>query len=68
MFRLGELSVYLSCFFFFVFHSDDFVTTFYVGFSNDSQNWAMYSNGYEEMVCINLAHMVMKVPFWNLMG
>lgn len=30
--------------------SDDFVTSFYVGFSNDSQNWNMYSNGYEEMV------------------
>ncbi|XP_072259008.1 adipocyte enhancer-binding protein 1 [Pyxicephalus adspersus] len=29
---------------------DDFVTSFYVGFSNDSQNWAMYSNGYEEMM------------------
>ncbi|KAJ7305100.1 hypothetical protein JRQ81_010939 [Phrynocephalus forsythii] len=29
---------------------DDFVTTFYVGFSNDSQNWVMYSNGYEEML------------------
>ncbi|XP_061449461.1 adipocyte enhancer-binding protein 1 isoform X2 [Rhineura floridana] len=29
---------------------DDFVTTFYVGFSNDSQNWLMYSNGYEEML------------------
>ncbi|KAH0623213.1 hypothetical protein JD844_031277 [Phrynosoma platyrhinos] len=29
---------------------DDFVTTFYVGFSNDSQNWQMYSNGYEEML------------------
>lgn len=31
-------------------HSDDFVTSFYVGFSNDSQHWVMYSNGYEEMV------------------
>ncbi|KAL7981469.1 hypothetical protein Chor_002365 [Crotalus horridus] len=29
---------------------EDFVTTFYVGFSNDSQNWLMYSNGYEEML------------------
>ncbi|NXF12349.1 AEBP1 protein, partial [Smithornis capensis] len=29
---------------------DDFVTSFYVGFSNDSQHWVMYSNGYEEMV------------------
>ncbi|XP_075063338.1 adipocyte enhancer-binding protein 1 isoform X2 [Mixophyes fleayi] len=29
---------------------DDFVTSFYVGFSNDSQNWALYSNGYEEMI------------------
>ncbi|XP_075767180.1 adipocyte enhancer-binding protein 1 isoform X2 [Pelodiscus sinensis] len=29
---------------------DDFVTAFYVGFSNDSQNWAMFSNGYEEML------------------
>ncbi|XP_006031236.1 adipocyte enhancer-binding protein 1 isoform X2 [Alligator sinensis] len=29
---------------------DDFVTTFYVGFSNDSQNWVMYTNGYEEML------------------
>uniref|UniRef100_A0A8C5U1Y8 F5/8 type C domain-containing protein n=1 Tax=Malurus cyaneus samueli TaxID=2593467 RepID=A0A8C5U1Y8_9PASS len=28
---------------------DDFVTSFYVGFSNDSQHWVMYSNGYEEM-------------------
>uniref|UniRef100_A0A672UMF7 Adipocyte enhancer-binding protein 1 n=1 Tax=Strigops habroptila TaxID=2489341 RepID=A0A672UMF7_STRHB len=28
---------------------EDFVTSFYVGFSNDSQNWVMYSNGYEEM-------------------
>ncbi|XP_007942330.1 adipocyte enhancer-binding protein 1 [Orycteropus afer afer] len=28
---------------------DDFVTTFFVGFSNDSQTWTMYSNGYEEM-------------------
>ncbi|XP_021488362.1 adipocyte enhancer-binding protein 1 isoform X1 [Meriones unguiculatus] len=28
---------------------DDFVTTFFVGFSNDSQTWAMYTNGYEEM-------------------
>lgn len=31
-------------------HSDDFVTTFFVGFSNDSQTWTMYTNGYEEMV------------------
>lgn len=30
--------------------SDDFVTSFFVGFSNDSQTWAMYTNGYEEMV------------------
>ncbi|KAM3924151.1 adipocyte enhancer-binding protein 1 [Leptodactylus fuscus] len=29
---------------------DDFVTSFYVGFSNDSQKWTMYSNGYEEMM------------------
>lgn len=29
---------------------DDFVTNFYVGFSNDSQHWVMYSNGYEEMM------------------
>ncbi|NWV30551.1 AEBP1 protein, partial [Grantiella picta] len=29
---------------------DDFVTSFYVGFSNDSQHWMMYSNGYEEMM------------------
>ncbi|XP_071585359.1 adipocyte enhancer-binding protein 1 isoform X2 [Heliangelus exortis] len=29
---------------------EDFVTSFYVGFSNDSQNWVMYSNGYEEMM------------------
>ncbi|XP_006892235.1 PREDICTED: adipocyte enhancer-binding protein 1 [Elephantulus edwardii] len=29
---------------------DDFVTTFFVGFSNDSQAWTMYSNGYEEMI------------------
>ncbi|XP_062995298.1 adipocyte enhancer-binding protein 1 [Elgaria multicarinata webbii] len=29
---------------------EDFVTTFYVGFSNDSQNWDIYSNGYEEML------------------
>ncbi|XP_026573864.1 adipocyte enhancer-binding protein 1 isoform X2 [Pseudonaja textilis] len=29
---------------------EDFVTTFYIGFSNDSQNWLMYSNGYEEML------------------
>ncbi|XP_067401903.1 LOW QUALITY PROTEIN: adipocyte enhancer-binding protein 1 [Emydura macquarii macquarii] len=29
---------------------DDFVTAFYVGFSNDSQSWVMYSNGYEEML------------------
>ncbi|KAM9216144.1 adipocyte enhancer-binding protein 1 isoform 2-T2 [Dugong dugon] len=28
---------------------DDFVTTFFVGFSNDSHTWTMYSNGYEEM-------------------
>ncbi|XP_054031043.1 adipocyte enhancer-binding protein 1 [Dryobates pubescens] len=28
---------------------EDFVTSFYVGFSNDSQTWVMYSNGYEEM-------------------
>ncbi|XP_062490287.1 adipocyte enhancer-binding protein 1 isoform X1 [Pezoporus occidentalis] len=28
---------------------EDFVTSFYVGFSNDSQNWVMYTNGYEEM-------------------
>ncbi|XP_042558330.1 adipocyte enhancer-binding protein 1 [Dipodomys spectabilis] len=28
---------------------DDFVTSFFVGFSNDSQTWVMYSNGYEEM-------------------
>ncbi|XP_006832316.1 PREDICTED: adipocyte enhancer-binding protein 1 [Chrysochloris asiatica] len=28
---------------------DDYVTTFFVGFSNDSQTWMMYSNGYEEM-------------------
>ncbi|XP_004839984.1 adipocyte enhancer-binding protein 1 isoform X1 [Heterocephalus glaber] len=28
---------------------DDFVTTFFVGFSNDSQTWMMYTNGYEEM-------------------
>ncbi|KAM5203813.1 adipocyte enhancer-binding protein 1 isoform 2-T2 [Hipposideros larvatus] len=28
---------------------DDFVTAFFVGFSNDSQTWAMYTNGYEEM-------------------
>uniref|UniRef100_A0A6I8PG84 Adipocyte enhancer-binding protein 1 n=1 Tax=Ornithorhynchus anatinus TaxID=9258 RepID=A0A6I8PG84_ORNAN len=28
---------------------DDFITTFFVGFSNDSQNWVMYTNGYEEM-------------------
>ncbi|KAL4827064.1 hypothetical protein H8958_016043 [Nasalis larvatus] len=28
---------------------DDFVTTFFVGFSNDSQTWVMYTNGYEEM-------------------
>ncbi|XP_076974154.1 adipocyte enhancer-binding protein 1 isoform X2 [Tamandua tetradactyla] len=27
----------------------DFVTTFFVGFSNDSQTWVMYTNGYEEM-------------------
>ena len=30
--------------------SDDFVTSFFVGFSNDSQTWVMYTNGYEEMV------------------
>nr|XP_028563391.1 adipocyte enhancer-binding protein 1 isoform X1 [Podarcis muralis] len=29
---------------------DDFVTTFHVGFSNDSMNWLIYSNGYEEML------------------
>ncbi|KAM4676585.1 adipocyte enhancer-binding protein 1 [Discoglossus pictus] len=29
---------------------DDFVTSFHVGFSNDSQNWVFYSNGYEEML------------------
>ncbi|XP_013920407.1 PREDICTED: adipocyte enhancer-binding protein 1 [Thamnophis sirtalis] len=29
---------------------EDFITTFYIGFSNDSQNWLMYSNGYEEML------------------
>ncbi|XP_015345751.1 adipocyte enhancer-binding protein 1 [Marmota marmota marmota] len=29
---------------------DDFVTTFFVGFSNDSQTWMMYTNGYEEMI------------------
>ncbi|XP_066449259.1 adipocyte enhancer-binding protein 1 [Eleutherodactylus coqui] len=29
---------------------DDFVTSFYVGFSNDSQKWTMFSNGYEEMM------------------
>ncbi|XP_069475053.1 adipocyte enhancer-binding protein 1 isoform X2 [Ambystoma mexicanum] len=29
---------------------DDFVTSFYVGFSNDSQKWTMYTNGYEEML------------------
>ncbi|KAM9078397.1 adipocyte enhancer-binding protein 1 [Megaptera novaeangliae] len=28
---------------------DDFVTSFFVGFSNDSQTWMMYTNGYEEM-------------------
>ncbi|XP_045437047.1 adipocyte enhancer-binding protein 1 isoform X2 [Pipistrellus kuhlii] len=28
---------------------DDFVTSFFVGFSNDSQTWKMYTNGYEEM-------------------
>uniref|UniRef100_A0A8C6RU25 Adipocyte enhancer-binding protein 1 n=1 Tax=Nannospalax galili TaxID=1026970 RepID=A0A8C6RU25_NANGA len=28
---------------------DDFVTTFFMGFSNDSQTWMMYTNGYEEM-------------------
>ncbi|KAM8770982.1 adipocyte enhancer-binding protein 1 [Rhynchonycteris naso] len=28
---------------------DDFVTSFFVGFSNDSQTWLMYTNGYEEM-------------------
>lgn len=26
------------------------MTTFFVGFSNDSQTWVMYTNGYEEMV------------------
>lgn len=26
------------------------MTSFFVGFSNDSQTWAMYTNGYEEMV------------------
>ena len=31
-------------------HSEDFVTTCFVGFSNDSQTWVMYTNGYEEMV------------------
>ena len=30
--------------------SDDFVTSFFVGLSNDSQTWVMYTNGYEEMV------------------
>lgn len=30
--------------------SDDFVTSFFVGFSNDSQTWTMFTNGYEEMV------------------
>lgn len=29
---------------------EDFVTAFYVGFSNDSQKWTMYNNGYEEMM------------------
>uniref|UniRef100_A0A8C6ZUF4 F5/8 type C domain-containing protein n=1 Tax=Nothoprocta perdicaria TaxID=30464 RepID=A0A8C6ZUF4_NOTPE len=29
---------------------EDFVTRFYVGFSNDSQTWVMYTNGYEEMM------------------
>ncbi|XP_063787973.1 adipocyte enhancer-binding protein 1 [Pseudophryne corroboree] len=29
---------------------EDFVTSFYVGFSNDSQNWVLYTNGYEEMM------------------
>ncbi|XP_029460064.1 adipocyte enhancer-binding protein 1 [Rhinatrema bivittatum] len=29
---------------------DDFVTSFFVGFSNDSQKWVMYTNGYEEML------------------
>ncbi|ELK25160.1 Adipocyte enhancer-binding protein 1 [Myotis davidii] len=29
--------------------SDDFVTSFFMGFSNDSQTWVMYTNGYEEM-------------------
>ncbi|XP_053574113.1 adipocyte enhancer-binding protein 1 [Bombina bombina] len=29
---------------------DDFVTSFHVGFSNDSQKWVLYSNGYEEML------------------
>lgn len=28
---------------------DDFVTSFFVGFSNDSRTWVMYTNGYEEM-------------------
>lgn len=26
------------------------MTSFFVGFSNDSQTWTMYTNGYEEMV------------------
>lgn len=42
---LGESSFVLC-----LLHSDDFVTTFFVGFSNDSQTWVMYTNGYEEMV------------------
>uniref|UniRef100_A0A8C5MHR4 AE binding protein 1 n=1 Tax=Leptobrachium leishanense TaxID=445787 RepID=A0A8C5MHR4_9ANUR len=29
---------------------DDFVTSFHVGFSNDSQKWVLYSNGFEEMM------------------
>ncbi|XP_053318763.1 adipocyte enhancer-binding protein 1 [Spea bombifrons] len=29
---------------------DDFVTAFHVGFSNDSQKWVKYSNGYEDML------------------
>ncbi|CAH2274982.1 adipocyte enhancer-binding 1 [Pelobates cultripes] len=29
---------------------DDFVTSFHVGFSNDSQKWVLYSNGFEEML------------------
>jgi hypothetical protein len=38
-----------------LFHSDDFVTTFFIGFSNDSQTWVMYTNGYEEMVSVPLS-------------